>query len=289
MNFISLDVETANPNLASICQIGLAVFRNGQVVNEFSSLVDPEDYFDPMNVHIHRIGEDTVRGAPTFAQISQQLNEFLADSICATHTAFDRSAIHQCCAKYSVQPPDCNWLDTARVARRTWEAVAHKGYGLANLAMMLGIEFKHHDALEDAKAAGHILCAAITESGIDPAQWLKKVNRRIGFYDSQASGFSAPIKQDGNPDGPLYGEMVVFTGALSIPRPLAAQKAAELGCAVNPGVTKKVTLLVVGDQDVTKLAGNQQSSKHRKALELIQQGFNIRILRESDFMAMIDA
>lgn len=272
MNFISLDVETANPNLASICQVGLAVFRDGKVVNEFSSFVDPEDYFDPTNVHIHRIREDTVRGAPTFAQINEQINEFLADSICATHTAFDRSAIHQCCAKYSVQPPDCNWLDTARVARRTWEAVAHKGYGLANLAMMLGIEFKHHDALEDAKAAGRILCAAITESGIDPAQWLNKVNRRIGFSDSQSSGFSAPIKQDGNPDGPLYGEMVVFTGALRIPRPLAAQKAAELGCAVNPGVTKKITLLVVGDQDVTKLAGNQQSSKHRKALELIQQG-----------------
>jgi len=56
-----------------------------------------------------------------------------------------------------------NWLDTARVARRTWDAVARKGYGLANLASMLGIEFKHHDALEDAKATGLVAATQAPE------------------------------------------------------------------------------------------------------------------------------
>jgi DNA polymerase-3 subunit epsilon len=40
---------------------------------------------------------------------------------------------------------------------------------------------------------------------------------------------------------------------------------------------------VVGDQDVTRLAGHSKSSKHRKAEELIAKGVPIRILRESDF------
>jgi hypothetical protein len=39
--------------LSSICQIGIATFRDGQVVSEFSTLIDPEDYFDPMNIFIH--------------------------------------------------------------------------------------------------------------------------------------------------------------------------------------------------------------------------------------------
>jgi len=52
---------------------------------------------------------------------------------------------------------------------------------------------------------------------------------------------------------------------------------------VASGVTKKTTLLVVGDQDIKKLAGYEKSSKHRKAEELIQSGIPLRILKESDF------
>jgi DNA polymerase-3 subunit epsilon len=44
--------------------------------------------------------------------------------------------------------------------------------------------------------------------------------------------------------------------------------------------------LVVGDQDVTRLAGHSKSSKHRKAEELIAKGVPIRILRESDFQEL---
>ncbi len=279
MDFVALDLETANPDLSSICQIGIATFRDGQVVEEFSTLIDPEDYFSAMNISIHGITEDHVRGAPTYAQICDPINNVLSGSICATHTHFDRCAIQQCCARHDLPPPDCNWLDTARVARRTWDAVAQKGYGLANLASMLGIEFKHHDALEDAKAAGRVLCAAVNETGLEPQAWLERVNRPIGC--------SPPIKHEGNLDGPLFGEVVVFTGALSIPRRQAAKMAADLGCAVTNGVSKKVSLLVVGDQDVTKLAGHQRSSKHRKTLDLINKGCDIRILRETDFLAMI--
>lgn len=46
-------------------------------------------------------------------------------------------------------------------------------------------------------------------------------------------------------------------------------------------------MLVVGDQDVTKLAGHEKSSKHRKAEELISKGAPIRIIRESDFKELV--
>lgn len=49
------------------------------------------------------------------------------------------------------------------------------------------------------------------------------------------------------------------------------------------GVNKKITILVVGDQDVKKLAGQEKSSKYRKAEKLMAEGCQIRILRESDF------
>ena len=61
-----------------------------------------------------------------------------------------------------------------------------------------------------------------------------------------------PIQRDGNPEGELSGEILVFTGALKIPRRDAATMAAEIGRTVGSSVTKKTTLLVVGDQDVEK-------------------------------------
>lgn len=55
------------------------------------------------------------------------------------------------------------------------------------------------------------------------------------------------------------------------------------------GVTKNTTILVVGDQDVRKLAGQEKSSKHRKAEDLIKKGQAIRIIRETDFKELVDS
>ena len=72
-----------------------------------------------------------------------------------------------------------------------------------------------------------------------------------------------------------------------IPRREAANCAASVGCEVDSSVTKPTTLLVVGDQDVQKLAGYEKSSKHRKVEQLIKMGQPIRILRETDFRELM--
>jgi DNA polymerase III subunit epsilon len=67
----------------------------------------------------------------------------------------------------------------------------------------------------------------------------------------------------------------------------AAVVAANAGCQVDGNVTKHTTLLVVGDQDIRKLAGHEKSLKHRKAEELIGHGQRIRIVGESDFKSIV--
>jgi DNA polymerase-3 subunit epsilon len=283
MNFVAIDVETANADMASICQIGLAKVENGTLSEEWKTYVDPEDYFDGINVEIHGIDESVVKGAPTFPDLSNTLRVYVEGSVAVCHTHFDQVALHQAAQRYGVTAPECTWLDSAQVARRTWKECAWRGYGLYDVCRMLGHDFKHHDALEDAKAAARILLAAVSESGLDVEGWLRRVRQPI---DPTASGSGAAIRREGNPDGALYGEVLVFTGALEIPRREAADLAAAIGCRVESGVTKKTTVLVVGDQDLKKLAGHEKSTKHRKAEELIEQGIPIRILKESDFRAL---
>ena len=90
-------------------------------------------------------------------------------------------------------------------------------------------------------------------------------------------------------EGPLVGEVVVFTGALTMVRAEATDLAISLGCEVATNVTRKTTLLVVGDVDLRKTAGRPKSSKHRKAEQLALAGQSIRIIGESDFQAIVEA
>lgn len=286
MNFVVIDVETANANMASICQIGVAVFSSGQLVNEWCVLIDPEDYFDDVNVSIHGIESYMVRGKPILPQVTSQLRSLLVNKITVCHTHFDRIAISRAFAKYGLSPITTQWLDSARVVRRTWPEFAWKGYGLANVCRKIGYEFEHHDALEDAKAAGAILIAALQESQQNIEYWCQRVTRPI---DLTKPSSDEPVHRDGNPEGDLYGETLVFTGALEIPRAEAADLAASVGCHVAPNVTKKTTILVVGDQDITKLAGHEKSSKHRKAEELAATGLRLRIICESDFKVLVQS
>ncbi|MBU0621271.1 MAG: 3'-5' exoribonuclease [Gammaproteobacteria bacterium] len=286
MHFVAIDIETANPDMSSICQIGIAEFADGNLIGEWSTLVDPEDYFDEVNISIHGIEPQMVKGQPKLPDIAGTLKEYLENRVSVCHTHFDRVALARAFSKYRLGQISTLWLDSARVVRRTWKDLAWQGYGLKNVCSKIGYEFKHHDALEDAKAAGHVLLAAIQESKLDLDAWMIRVNQPI---DSHELSHGSAIHRDGNPEGDLFGEVVVFTGELELPRNEAADMAASVGCQVAPGVTRKTTILVVGDQDISKLAGYGKSAKHRKAESLVTEGYPIRIISEADFKALVQS
>src|SRR5262249_3822079 len=147
--------------------------------------------------------------------------------------------------KCQAPPLTCTWLDSACVARRTWKEFSKSGYGLLNVCESIGYKYRPHDALEDAKAAGQIMLAAMAQSGLDLNSWLTRVRQPIDPSPER-------IARNGNPKGELYGEVLVFTGALTIPRHEAADCAARMGCEVDEDVTKRTTILAVGDQDVQR-------------------------------------
>lgn len=280
--FTVIDVETANADLESICQIGVARFEEGELRSDWESLVDPEDYFDPINVAIHGIDESRVANAPTFYDLYDELLSLLSGQVVVSHTHFDRVALHRACEQFELSSVTCTWLDSARVVRRAWpERYARAGYGLANVATDLGINYRAHDALEDARATGLIVLRAIESTGLSISDWLARVRTPI------LPGVSG-ADHEANSEGALFGEVVCFTGALTIPRREAAGIAAAAGCVVGDGVTRDTTLLVVGDQDVRKLKGHKLSGKHRKAEQLISKGQQVRILTERDFRRITD-
>lgn len=289
VDFMAVDVETANENYWSICQVGIAVFQDGQLSESWGTLVNPETYFLEINMEIHGIEPEHVKDAPKLNEMYETVIQRLGTNIVAHHMPFDRLAFSRCSEKTQKPLPSCRWIDTARVARRTWESVRKRGYGLANLADLFSISFKHHDAIEDARVAGLILVKA-SESVNQPFnEWITEFD--CGKPKPPSTNEIELIKIAGaEPDcsGPLFGEVVVFTGTLSISRIQAAQVAYQMGCNIDLKVTKSTTLLVVGEQDPIKLRGQEKSSKQKMAEQLIAAGQPIRILGETDFLSMIN-
>lgn len=170
--FYSLDVETANSNPGSICQVGIGMFEEGKLEESWKSYVDPEDYFSYFNTRVHGIGPHHITGAPKFYQIYPFLKKTFEHNIVVHHMPFDRVAFHKAYDKYKLKPFPVHWLDSAKVARKTWSQFSQRGYGLSNLAAYLEIRFKHHDALEDSITAGKIVIEACRHSGKTLREWL---------------------------------------------------------------------------------------------------------------------
>lgn len=274
--FVALDVETANIAKASICQIGIACIREDGGILTYTTLIDPEDAFDSDNIRVHGIDAKAVRGAPRFPTVLDRIGLLLSRQPVVQHSDFDRLAIADACTKYGLAEPTWQWKNSLTVARRAWPGL-EGGHGLRNLKAVLGLDFIHHDAGEDAWAAAQIVFAAERETGLTLDE-LAAPRRRA---------YPPNVAMAGAAGGRFTGEVIVFTGNLTIPRESAAMLAAEQGMAVASGVTSKTTILVVGAQDTTLLAGRATSSKHRKALEQVARGQRIQIIAEVEFLAMI--
>lgn len=279
--FVALDLETANSDYHSICQIGVAVFRGGKLTDYWVQLVNPQTYFSGVNIDIHGIEPGDVAGKPTLDEVWGTLEQYLTDIPCFTHTAFDRTAIERATVEYNLTYIEADWYDSSGLARRVWEDVAQKGYGLDNLCRKIGYELQHHDALEDAIGAGMVVLAAMARTETDLAGALKIAARRnVGPLQPGAAEVIKKKGNDINPEGSLVGNSVVFTGTLSKTRKTYIDVALKAGCKVANTVTKKTTLLVVGgDAEAT--------NKYQRAMTLIEKGQAISIMDESQFLEII--
>ncbi len=177
--FTAIDLETANPDAFSICQIGIGRFHDGELADEWMTYIDPEAKFNRDNISIHGITQAAVQGWPKLPDVAERLHEMLDGRIVVSHSQFDRVALEQAFDRRDIARLDCKWLDSAKIAQRAWEGFARRGFGLENLCRILGYRYQRHDALGDAKAAGMVVLAAVEQTGIDLYQWLQQVELPI--------------------------------------------------------------------------------------------------------------
>ena len=100
LTFNAIDVETANSNPSSICQIGIVRVRDGVIKGQLSVLLNPEAPFNAFNVRLHGIDEDTVKDSKTLPQVEAKVRRLLEGTALVSHTPFDRGALDGAMQRY---------------------------------------------------------------------------------------------------------------------------------------------------------------------------------------------
>ena len=151
-NYVVFDLETTgtSPNRDKIVEISALKVRDGKVVEEFSSLVNPECPIPFYATQVNNITDDMVADAPT---ISEALPEFIAfvgkDIMLGQNIQrFDLKFIYRDCGLYGLESVENDFIDTLPLARVCLPGLLH--HTLSDLADYFGIPTEGaHRALAD--------------------------------------------------------------------------------------------------------------------------------------------
>lgn len=87
----------------------------------------------------------------------------------------------------------------------------------------------------------------------------------------------------------LFGQYVVFTGKLNMSRTRAIVFVKKMGGHVQSSVTRKTTLLVLGNQNKKRLRqGHSRTVKHDAVRKRIKEGQAITILQQEEFYTLLN-
>lgn len=170
--YIVFDVETPNSRNNRMSAIGITIIENGEIIDEFYSLVNPEQEFDYFNIKLTGITPEMVEEAPTFPELWEKIGSIMESGVLVAHNApFDMGVLQKCLDFYGIETkPSFPYACTCRMAKKCLPNLP--SHRLNNLCDYLGFDLQHHDAGSDSRAAAKLLIYCM-RNGIDPADFIK--------------------------------------------------------------------------------------------------------------------
>lgn len=174
--YIAFDVETPNHLNDRMSSIGITVVQDGEVEDEYHTLVNPESRFDLFNTRLTGISAKTVQDAPTFPKAWEQIEPVMSSGLLVAHNAvFDLGVLRKCLDAYGIAwKARASYLCTAQMGRRLLPGMSHR---LDALCEYYGIDLDHHRAESDSRACAQILLRYL-ERGED----IQRHIRTYSFY-----------------------------------------------------------------------------------------------------------
>ena len=275
-DFVAIDFETMTSLRTSACAIGMVKVIDGEIVQEFYSLINPirDEYTDKEpNRKIHGIALTTAEKAATFAELFDSIRLFIGGLPLVCHNkSVDINIFEQLMDYYGL-----SGIDTS-TTKCTYQM---SGKSLSECCKEYGIkEENHHNALWDAETCAKIYLELIGKPIINqggstifgkqsPMATARNIDKehRCRLEESKIE----------NKDSIFYNSTVVITGVFEKfnDRDALAAKLQSLGAKITSSISKKTTHVLVGSD-----AGPKKIEKIR---QLQSEGHPIVMLREHEF------
>ncbi len=159
VDFVVCDVETTglSPELHRMTEIALFRVREGDVVDRFSSLINPRQFITREITTLTGITNEMVYGAPEIEDVLPTVQRFCTGAIFTAHNVrFDRQFVDRSLVRAKMEPLQTPMLCTARLARRLLPELKQKNLG--SIARHLHITNRaRHRAEGDAEATVRVL------------------------------------------------------------------------------------------------------------------------------------
>ncbi len=156
--YVVVDVETTGGRGANhrITEIGAVKVQNGQIVDRFQTLLNPQRTIPPQITRLTSITPAMIENAPYFSDVADDFEAFMKDAIFVAHNVdFDYGFIaseFKRIGRNFRYPKLC----TCAAMRKLYPG--QRSYSLAALCARYDIPLKqHHRALCDAEAAAELL------------------------------------------------------------------------------------------------------------------------------------
>jgi len=153
-DYVLFDLETTGTSTKKdeIIEISAVKVRNGEIVEEFSELVNPKIPISAIASSVNNIYDYMVKDSPTFDEVLPAFIDFIGDDILVGHNinSFDMNFIYRDLAKYYNKTITNDCIDTLRLSRKCLPELAH--HRLSDLADYYGIStIGAHRALNDCR------------------------------------------------------------------------------------------------------------------------------------------
>jgi DNA polymerase-3 subunit epsilon/ATP-dependent DNA helicase DinG len=178
--YVALDLETTglNPKRDAITEIGVVKFRDEQVLETWSSLVNPQRPIPYRVQQLTGITQEDVDTAPSFRSLSGKILSFVKNYPIVGHSvSFDLGFLNRQGLFLSNST-----IDTFELASILMPHVAR--YSLGKLAEALNIRFPtRHRALEDALATKDLFLALVEQASKLDLSVIQEINRLAAQVD----------------------------------------------------------------------------------------------------------
>lgn len=299
--FLLFHVESVNENADAVCHLILVPVVDG--VQQ-----EPKEYFfnpeAPFLCVMSGITEKEVNSFPKFSELWPTVQAEFDKFDFAVCSAEGYSARTLCATLKRLgipmaPKPFCN---AKAICRRTLNEIAYSldylSYVKFNdcvtvdspvdiaarwceLALM-GLADREETSLPEFLANVRIKAGGLSAEGFAQSVCLKDYSKRKEHKFDPST-----VDVDANPDHPLYGMNVVFTGKLeSLKRDDARAMVVKVGGFAPERLTTDTDYLVVGVQDLRVVGEKGLSGKMKNAAKFKEKGFPIEVIDEQDFLDM---